>query len=157
MMDLTFILNGKEINLQAAPDLFLIDILREKLGLTGTKKGCGKGDCGACSVLIDGKLANSCLVMAVQIQGKEVLTIEGLASGDKLHPIQEAFINAGAVQCGYCTPGMVLAAKAILDENPNPSEEEIKTGLSGNLCRCTGYSKIIKAVEMVKGQQLTKF
>jgi carbon-monoxide dehydrogenase small subunit len=152
MMELTFILNGKEINLQVAPDSFLIDILREKLGLTGTKKGCGKGDCGACSVLIDGKLANSCLVMAVQVQGKEVLTIEGLASGDKLHPIQEAFINAGAIQCGYCTPGMVLAAKAILDENPNPDEEEIKTGLSGNLCRCTGYSKIVKAVEMAREQ-----
>jgi carbon-monoxide dehydrogenase small subunit len=121
--------------------------LRDKLGFTGTKYACGAGDCGACTVLIDGKPVFSCLTLAVTVRGKSILTIEGVAEGPELHPIQQAFVEKGAVQCGFCTPGMVLSSKALLDENPAPTRDEIKTALAGNLCRCTGYVKIIDAVE----------
>lgn len=141
-------LNGSPIVVQVEEHWTLLYLLREVLGLTGTKEGCGEGDCGACSILLDGELVNSCLVLAVQADGKEVLTIEGVGTEDQLHPIQKAFIEVGAIQCGYCTPGMVLAAKALLDKVPSPSEEEIRRGLSGNLCRCTGYQKIVDAVKM---------
>lgn len=125
----------------------LLDFLREELGLKGTKKGCDSGQCGACTIIMDGKTINACLVLAIQADGKEILTIEGLSSGGRLHPLQEAFVEEGAVQCGFCVPGMVLSAKALLEEKKDPSEEEIREALSGNLCRCTGYVKIIKAVQ----------
>ena len=125
----------------------LLDFLREDLGLKGTKRGCDSGQCGACTILMDGKTMNACLVLAIQADGKEILTIEGLSSGGRLHPLQEAFVEEGAVQCGFCVPGMILSAKALLDEKKDPSEEEIRESLSGNLCRCTGYVKIIKAVQ----------
>lgn len=139
--------NGTPHELAIEPDLRLIDMLRNNLGLTGTKEGCGKGECGACTVIMDGKTVDSCLVLACQADGKEILTIEGMGTPEKLHPIQQAFIRNGAVQCGYCTPGMVLSAKALLDKKPNPTEEEIRRGISGNLCRCTGYQKIVDAVQ----------
>lgn len=141
------LVNGKEIQAEVAADRLLVDFLREELGLTGTKRGCGIGECGACTVIIDGRTANSCLVPAVTIDGKSVITVEGLADGDKLHPLQKSFIDHGAVQCGFCTPGMLLSAKALLDRNPGPSRQEIRQAMSGNICRCTGYSKIIDAVE----------
>ena len=127
----------------------LIDLLREDLGLTGTKVGCGEGECGACTVLLNGKAVCSCLLLAVEADGARITTIEGLAEGVRLHPLQDAFIQEGAAQCGYCTPGMILAAKALLDENPHPSRAEIKMALAGNFCRCTGYAAIIRAVEAV--------
>jgi carbon-monoxide dehydrogenase small subunit len=130
----------------------LVDVLRDRLGLTGTKKGCGKGDCGACTVLMDNLPVNSCLVLAVQADGREVVTIEGLGE-EALHPIQKAFIDKGAVQCGYCTPGMVLSAKALLEVNPMPSDDEIRRAISGNLCRCTGYVQIIEAVKSLKTEK----
>ncbi|MBC7323728.1 MAG: (2Fe-2S)-binding protein [Moorella sp. (in: Bacteria)] len=140
--------NGAEYEIEAPADITLLELLRENLGLTGTKEGCGKGECGACTVLLDGQAVNSCLIPAARAQGSEVVTIEGLAAPDgKLHPLQEAFISEGAVQCGFCTPGMIMSAKALLDSNPRPSREEIKLALAGNLCRCTGYVKIITAVE----------
>jgi len=125
----------------------LLDFLREELSLKGTKKGCDSGQCGVCTILMDGKTIDACLVLAIQADGKEILTIEGLSSGGRLHPLQEAFVEEGAVQCGFCTPGMILSAKALLDGRKDPSEEEIREALSGNLCRCTGYVKIIKAVQ----------
>ena len=125
----------------------LLDFLREDLGLKGTKRGCDSGQCGACTIIMDGKTMNACLVLAIQADGKEILTIEGLSSGGRLHPLQEAFVEEGAVQCGFCVPGMILSAKALLDEKKDPSGEEIREALSGNLCRCTGYVKIIKAVQ----------
>jgi carbon-monoxide dehydrogenase small subunit len=128
----------------------LVEVLREDLNLTGTKIGCQTGDCGACTVLIDGKSVTSCLTLAVEAQGREIVTIEGLAPGaEDLHPIQDAFVKHGAIQCGYCTPGMVMSAKYLLDRNPSPTEDEIRKGLSGNLCRCTGYNKIVEAVAEV--------
>ncbi|MFC1872606.1 (2Fe-2S)-binding protein [Chloroflexota bacterium] len=138
--------NGRIHEIFAEPSRTLAEILREELGLTGLKISCNMGDCGSCTVLVDGKTVKSCLILASQVSGKEITTIEGLADGDKLHPLQVAFIEHFAVQCGYCTPGMILAAKALLDNNPNPTEEEVKNGLSGNLCRCTGYYKIVEAV-----------
>jgi carbon-monoxide dehydrogenase small subunit len=129
------------------PQDLLINVLRRNLGFTGTKKGCGQGDCGTCTVLIDGKRVLACITLAMACQGKKIQTIEGLDDNGKLDPIQQAFLDKGAVQCGFCTPGMVMAAKALLDENPDPSMDEIKRGLSGNLCRCTGYIKIAEAVE----------
>ena len=141
--------NGAEHTLTIPPDRVLLDMLREDLGLTGTKRGCGNGECGACSVIMDGVLVNSCLVPAMKANGSEILTVEGLGDEGGLHPIQEAFLEKGAVQCGFCTPGMLLAAKSLLDQNPHPSLEEIKTAISGNLCRCTGYTKIIEAIESV--------
>ena len=143
----TLSVNGNEYEVILEPHMLLIDVLRDKLGLTGTKYACGAGDCGACTVLIDGRPALSCLTLAVTARGKSILTIEGIAAGTELHPIQQAFVEKGAVQCGYCTPGMVLSTKALLDENPAPTRDEIKSGLAGNLCRCTGYVKIIDAVE----------
>ncbi len=145
---ISFKLNGKEIEVEADPSMRLIDFLREVLGLTGTKEGCGEGECGACTVIIDGSTANSCLVLTSQIKGKELYTIEGLQKGEELHPIQQAFIDAGAVQCGFCTPGMVLSAKVLLDKQPEPAEGDIKRAISGNLCRCTGYKKIETAIKM---------
>ncbi len=148
-----FNLNGKDMEIQADPSMRLIDLLRDELRLTGTKEGCGEGECGACTVIIDGITANSCLVLISQIRDKKVTTIEALEQealkkGDELHPIQQAFIDAGAVQCGFCTPGMVLSAKALLDHNSSPDENEIKRSISGNLCRCTGYKKIEKAIQI---------
>jgi aerobic-type carbon monoxide dehydrogenase small subunit (CoxS/CutS family) len=140
------IVNDVAYELETRPERRLLDVLRDELMLTGTKEGCSEGECGACTVLIDGKPADSCLVLVGQVEGCHITTIEGLSDGNELHALQQAFIQAGAVQCGYCTPGMILSAKAVLDQNPNPSEEEIRKGLSGNLCRCTGYQKIIDAV-----------
>jgi aerobic carbon-monoxide dehydrogenase small subunit len=138
--------NGEQVEAAVESNRTLLQFLREDLGLTGTKHGCGLGDCGACTVILDGKPVNSCLVLAVQANGKDVLTIEGLAANGRLHPIQQSFVDKGAIQCGFCTPGMILSAKALLDENPKPSELEIRTAISGNLCRCTGYQKIVEAI-----------
>jgi len=147
---LTFNLNGKKTTLTSNPNRTLLDVLREDLGLTGAKDACGgEGECGACTVILDGKPVNSCLVYIGQIKNRELTTIEGLASKGQYHPIQRAFVESGAVQCGYCTPGAVLAIKALLDNNPQPSDEEIREGLSGNLCRCTGYNKMVDAVHQV--------
>ena len=140
------VVNGDQYEVAVEPRQTLLEVLRDSLGLTGTKRGCGTGDCGACTVLLDGLPVNSCLVLAVDAKGKDVLTIEGLADGNKLHPIQEAFIEHGGLQCGYCTPGMILSAKALLDENPRPTDEEVKSAIAGNLCRCTGYVKIVESV-----------
>ncbi len=141
------VVNGEEHEVFVKTNELLVDLLRDRLDLTGTKEGCGTGDCGACTVLMDGKPVNSCLILAVEANGKHILTIEGLARGGRLHPIQQSFIDEGAVQCGFCSPGMILSAKALLEENPRPSEEEIKRGIAGNFCRCTGYKKIIKAIQ----------
>lgn len=140
--------NGKQHSVEIEGDERLLDVLRDKLGLTGTKEGCGEGECGACTVIMDGEIVDSCLVMAFQAEGKELVTIEGLESENgEIHPIQKAFLEAGAVQCGFCIPGMVLSAKALLDKKPHPSRDDIREGISGNLCRCTGYNKIVDAVE----------
>ena len=141
--------NGNRYDVIVSPQDLLADVLRKKLGLTGTKKGCGEGDCGTCTVIVDGSPLLSCITLAMACQGKEIVTIEGLETDGQLHPLQQAFVDHGAVQCGFCTPGMILSAKALLDKNPNPSREQIKRGLSGNLCRCTGYTKIVEAVEAV--------
>jgi carbon-monoxide dehydrogenase small subunit len=140
-------LNGNWVEGETRPDRMLLDFLREDLGLTGTKKGCEEGECGTCTVIMNGKTVLSCLVPALKAEGAEILTVEGLAREGKLHPLQEAFWEEGAVQCGYCTPGMLLSAKGLLDENPAPSVEEVKEAISGNLCRCTGYSKIVRAIQ----------
>jgi xanthine dehydrogenase E subunit len=140
--------NGKQHSVEIEGDERLLDVLRDKLGLTGTKEGCGEGECGACTVIMDGEIVDSCLVMAFQAEGKDLVTIEGLESENgEVHPIQQAFLEAGAVQCGFCIPGMVLSAKALLDKKPHPSRDDIREGISGNLCRCTGYNKIVDAVE----------
>lgn len=142
-----FIVNGRKVRLVLEGSETLLECLRDQVGLTGTKKGCDQGDCGACTVLIDGRPVNSCLVLAAEVAGREITTIEGLAQGDKLHPLQQAFIEHNAIQCGFCTPGMILTSLALLNEIPNPSEEEIRRYLQGNLCRCTGYSKIVEAIQ----------
>ena len=147
-MQISLTVNGEKRTLDITPYTRLLDLLREDLGLTGAKEGCGKGECGACTVIMNGELTPSCLVPAPQADGAEIITIEGLKMGDQLHPIQESFIEAGAVQCGFCIPGMVLAGKRLLDKNPNPTEKEVRYGLAGNICRCTGYAKIIEAVMM---------
>ncbi|KUO77585.1 MAG: hypothetical protein APF81_18040 [Desulfosporosinus sp. BRH_c37] len=144
-----FTVNEETHELLVRPEQTLLDILRHELRLMGTKKGCDTGDCGACTVLLDGTAVNSCLVLAIEVNGRQVKTIEGLADGLELHPIQKSFVEHGAIQCGFCTPGMILTAKALLDENPSPTENEIKHAMSGNLCRCTGYTKIIDAVKAV--------
>jgi aerobic carbon-monoxide dehydrogenase small subunit len=140
-------INGKEYELAAAPNMTLADLLREELLLTGTKKGCELGDCGSCTVIMNGKAVNSCLVLAVQASGKEIVTVEGLETDDGLHPLQEKFIENGAIQCGFCTSGMLLSAKTLLDKNAKPDELEIRTAISGNLCRCTGYQKIVESIK----------
>jgi aerobic-type carbon monoxide dehydrogenase small subunit (CoxS/CutS family) len=147
VIKLNFTLNGVPICVEVDPRERLIDLLRNRLGLTGTKEGCGEGECGACTILVNAKPVNSCLMLAVQVQGQEVLTIEGIGSRQKPHPVQRAFVEVGAVQCGYCTPGMILAAVALLQANPRPNRKEIRQAMSGNLCRCTGYENIILAVE----------
>ena len=141
-----FSVNGETRSVEAYPMARLLDVLRHDLQLTGTKEGCGEGECGACSVLINGEIVNSCLVPAAQVQGATIQTIEGVASGEQLHAVQQAFIDCGGAQCGICTPGMVLAAVDLLRRNPQPSEADIRTGLAGNLCRCTGYTKIFESV-----------
>jgi carbon-monoxide dehydrogenase small subunit len=144
--------NGRTHDLVVPPHSTLLEILRDDLGLTGTKRGCDLGACGACTVILDGRPVSSCLTLAVEAVGQEILTIEGLAAGGQLHPVQQAFVEHGAVQCGFCTPGMVLVAKVLLDEEPEPSEEEIREALSGNLCRCTGYVKVFDAVRAASRQ-----
>ena len=146
-MTLTLTINGKKHTLETPSDRRLIDIIREDLALTGTKEGCGSGECGACTVLMNDKPINSCLVWACQVQDAQIVTIEGITPDDGLHPIQEAFVSEGAVQCGFCSPGMIMSTLSLLSENPQPTKEEISKALSGNLCRCTGYSKIFRAVE----------
>lgn len=156
MISIELKINGEIYTLSIKPNETLLDVLRDKIGLTGTKKGCDTGQCGACTVLLDGKPVPSCLILAVDVKKGEILTIEGLAQNGSLHPLQEAFVNEGAVQCGYCTPGMILSSKALLDKKPNPTEREIKEAISGNLCRCTGYVKIIQAVSSAAGKASTK-
>ena len=144
---ITLTVNGEKHELQVEPWKTLLWVLREELNLTGTKEGCGTGECGACTVILGGKAVNACLVLAPLADGENITTIEGIVRKGQLHPIQEAFIEEGGVQCGFCTPGMVLAAKALLDENPRPTEEEIRRAILGNLCRCTGYVKIVKSIQ----------
>jgi len=139
--------NGRNYELAIAPNTTLVDLLRNELGLTGTKKGCELGDCGSCTVIMDGKPVNSCLVLAMQARGRQITTIEGLEDENGLHPLQDAFVEKGAIQCGFCSSGMILSGKSLLDKNPNPSDAEIRGAISGNLCRCTGYQKIIEAVK----------
>ncbi|MGA2465307.1 MAG: (2Fe-2S)-binding protein [Thermodesulfobacteriota bacterium] len=146
---INFELNGQPVKVKIKPGMTLSRLLREELEVTGVKEGCGKGECGACTVIIDGKAVDSCIFPAEKAEGTKIITIEGIASSQKLHPLQEAFIQKGAVQCGFCSPGMILSAKALLDEYSNPSRDEIKRSISGNLCRCTGYIKIIEAIEEV--------
>lgn len=143
----TTTVNGDVEEFVCHPGESLLDVLRNRLGLTGAKEGCGTGDCGACSITLDGQLVCSCLVLGAEAEGRKITTVEGLADGDKLHPLQQQFIDNAALQCGICTPGFLVAAKALLDENPSPSEEEIRYALAGNLCRCTGYDKIVRAVD----------
>ena len=142
----TTTINGDPVEYLCEGQQTLLDVLRDELGLTGSKEGCGSGDCGACSVVMDGRLVCSCLVLGAEAEGREISTVEGVAKGDELHPVQTRILEHGALQCGYCTPGFIVAAKALLDENPDPSETEVRYWLAGNLCRCTGYDKIIGAV-----------
>jgi carbon-monoxide dehydrogenase small subunit len=147
---INFILNGKPIQVEVPPHWTLLRLLREKLGLTGTKEGCGIGECGACTVLLDGMPVNACLVLAPKAEGREVQTVEGLGSGKSLHPLQKSFIDHGAVQCGFCTPGILMSSKALLEKIPHPNREEVKEAISGHLCRCTGYHQIIEAIEALR-------
>ena len=149
-------INGKKRKVETTPSTRLLDLIRDDLHLTGTKEGCGKGECGACTVIMNGELVASCLILAPQTDGAVITTIEGVGDGENLDPVQEAFIETGAVQCGFCTPGMILAAKKLLEENPHPTEEEIKRGISGNLCRCTGYQKIIDAIKLAANRLSTR-
>lgn len=152
-MTLIFTVNGKPRELETSPSRRLLDILRDDLGLTGTKEGCGEGECGACTVILDGKAALSCLTVAAQLEGRDVLTIEGLAENGELDSLQNAFVEETAIQCGYCTSGMIMSSKALLMENPAPTEKEIREALAGNLCRCSGYHQIIRAVQRASGEQ----
>jgi carbon-monoxide dehydrogenase small subunit len=155
MKGIKFVLNGKSYELKIQPWRTLLEVIREDLKLTGTKEGCGQGECGSCAVIMGGKTVNSCLVPAMEADGQEIITIEGLADGEDLHPIQDAFVEHAGMQCGFCTSGMIISAKSLLDRNPDPSLEEIKEGISGNFCRCTGYTKIVESIsaaaEMMKG------
>jgi len=151
MKQIRLMVNGESHELSVPPWRTLLEVIREDLGLTGTKEGCSLGECGACTVIMDGRAVNSCLVLAAEADGKQIVTIEGLADGDKLHPIQQAFVEHGGLQCGFCTPGMIMSAKALLDETPTPTEEEIRRGIAGNLCRCTGYTKIIESIKAAAG------
>lgn len=153
---LTFLLNGKKVSLKTSGGKRLLDILREDLGLTGTKGGCGIGECGACTVMLDGKAVNACLVLAGQVEGSEVLTVEHLARSGQLNDLQQAFLETGAVQCGFCTPGMLMSAAALLNQIPDPSDEEIKEAIAGNLCRCTGYKQIIEAIKKTSRTKYAK-
>lgn len=146
LMDLTLTVNTVTYTIAVEPNLTLVDILRDKLGLTGTKKSCNEGECGACTVLLDGKPVASCLVLAVDAQHKNITTIEGLADGEKLHPLQESFVRNGGIQCGFCSPGMIMSSKALLDDDPDPSPSAVRKAISGNLCRCTGYQQIVDSV-----------
>ena len=146
--EIEFTINGKRRKVIVKPNDLLLNVIREDLGLAGTKYGCGTGECGACTVLIEGEPVLSCLTLAVTVDKKKVATIEGIGTDENPHPLQQTFVEAGAIQCGYCTPGMILSAKALLDKNPNPTEDEIKRAIGGNLCRCTGYVKIIEAIEL---------
>ncbi len=148
---ITFNLNGHDVEVQAMPMERLLDVLREQLRMTGTKEGCGEGECGACTILVDGLPVNSCLIPVVQAEGTTITTVEGIAKDSRLDPIQEAFIEYGAAQCGICTPGFIVAARALLDRDPNPSDRAVREALSGNLCRCTGYQKIVEAVVKALG------
>lgn len=150
--DLAFTLNGNTVTVGIEPHTLLLDVLREILDLTGTKRGCGEGECGACTVLVDGEAVNSCIYPAWKVEGCSVLTVEGLGSREKVHPLQESFLEKGAVQCGFCTPGMLMSAYALLQKNREPDEKDIKKALAGNLCRCTGYKKIIEAVKDASGK-----
>ena len=143
--------NGEDHQKEVESRMTLLDFLRNELNLTGTKEGCGEGDCGACTVVVDGAAVNSCIMLAVEAQGRDVLTIEGVSDGNELHPIQQAFIEHGAIQCGFCTPGMILSTKTFLEDNPSPTEVEVRTAIAGNLCRCTGYDKIVKSILAVAG------
>jgi carbon-monoxide dehydrogenase small subunit len=143
---ITLTVNGETHQVAIEPRQSLLQVLRQELHLTGTKEGCSEGECGACTVILDGQTVDSCLIFGLEANGRDVVTIEGLAHGDRLHPVQKAFADYGAVQCGFCTPGMILAAKALLESNPNPTDADIRRGISGNLCRCTGYVKIVEAI-----------
>ena len=145
-VEITLRVNGEEYELEIEPHRTLVEVLREQLGYTGTKKSCNEGECGACTVIMDGKPVASCLVLALDAHGKEIVTIEGLAKGEELHPLQVAFVRHGGIQCGFCTPGMIMSAKALLDQNPMPNAAEVRRAISGNLCRCTGYQQIVDAV-----------
>jgi carbon-monoxide dehydrogenase small subunit len=151
-MEIAFTLNGEKVQVEVPAHWTLLRLLREKLGLTGTKEGCGIGECGTCTVLLEGVPVNSCLVMAPKVEGKRVETVEGLGTKDSLHPLQKSFIDHGAVQCGFCTPGILMSSKALLDRNPTPTREEVQEAITGHLCRCTGYLQIIEAVEGVSKQ-----
>jgi len=157
MKQIKVTVNGVLYELSVQPWETLLDVIREHLGLTGTKEGCGLGECGACTIIMDGKTVNSCLVLAVEADNRVITTIEGLANGDELHPIQEAFIKCGGLQCGFCTPGMIMSTKALLENNPSPDEGEIRKAIAGNFCRCTGYTKIIESVKVAaKNMQRVK-
>ena len=145
-LEVHYTINGRAHEAYIEPNLTLLEVVRDELRLTGSKEGCGTGDCGACSMIVAGKLVTSCLMLAPQADGTEITTIEGLATNGDLHPVQQAFIDTGAVQCGFCIPGMILAGKVLLDENPKPDEQEIRSAIAGNLCRCTGYTKIVEAI-----------
>jgi len=142
-----FVINGQSVEIEVKPWRTLLEMIRENLNLTGTKEGCGHGECGSCTVLMGGKTVNSCLVPAAEADGQEILTIEGLSEAGSLHPIQEAFVERSGMQCGFCTPGMIISAKALLDRNPDPSEKEIREAMAGNFCRCTGYTKIVESID----------
>ena len=148
MIDIHLKVNGEDYDLTIRPWATLLEVIREDLGLTGAKEGCGEGECGACTVIMDGRAVNSCIMLAAEADGKEIITIEGLANGEQMHPIQEAFVEIGGLQCGFCTPGMILSTKVLLDANQDPTDGEIRKGLEGNFCRCTGYTKIIESVKV---------
>ena len=150
VMEIKFVLNGKSVGVEAPAHWTLLRLLRERLGLTGTKEGCGIGECGACTVLMDGMPVNACLVLVPKVEGKKVETIEGLGNREALHPLQKSFVEHGAIQCGFCTPGILMSSKGLLEGNSNPSREEIKKAISGHLCRCTGYHQIVEAIEALK-------